>query len=50
MKVALSSALLNFLLYSALVLLGFHPIVALTISTLVLLLYSFFAYRHLVFR
>lgn len=48
--VALSSAAMNFLLYSALVLLGVHPLLAVAAATLVLLLYSFFAYRRLVFR
>jgi putative flippase GtrA len=48
--VALSSAAMNFALYSALVLLGVYPILAVAVATLVLLLYSFFAYRRMVFR
>lgn len=50
MKVAISSALINFLLYSAMVAIGIHPLIAIVIATCVLLLGSFFAYRHLVFR
>ncbi len=48
--VALSSAFINFVLYSGLVLLGVHPLIAVAVATLVLLLYSFFAYRRVVFR
>lgn len=48
--VALSSAFLNFVLYSALVLFGVHPLIAVAIATLVLTLYSFMAYRRMVFR
>lgn len=48
--VALSSAFFNFVLYSALVLVGVHPLVAVAVATLVLTLYSFFAYRRMVFR
>ena len=48
--VALSSAAMNFVLYSVLVLVGVHPLAAVTVATLVLLLYSFFAYRRMVFR
>ena len=48
--VALSSAFLNFVLYSGLVLVGVHPLVAVAAATLALLLYSFFAYRRMVFR
>ena len=48
--VALSSAGFNFVLYSGLVLLGVHPLVAVAMATLLLLFYSFFAYRRMVFR
>lgn len=48
--VALSSAFFNFLLYSALVLVGVHPVIAVGIATIVLTLYSFLAYRKMVFR
>ena len=47
--VALSSALLNFLLYSALVLAGVQPLVAVALATLLLLFYSFHVYRRVVF-
>ena len=48
--IALSTALMNFILYSVLVLLGVHPVVAIACATIVLMLYSFFAYRHVAFR
>lgn len=48
--VALSSALLNFALYSGLVVLGVLPLVAVALATVILVLYSFFAYRRMVFR
>lgn len=48
--VALSSAAMNFVLYSVLVLWGLHPFLAVTVATIVLLLYSFTAYRRVVFR
>jgi putative flippase GtrA len=48
--VALSSAAMNFLLYSLLIFLGVHPLIAVAIATLVLLAYSFLAYRRLVFH
>lgn len=48
--VALTSALLNFLLYSGLVLLGIEPLIAVTAATLTLMIFSFFGYRRLVFR
>jgi putative flippase GtrA len=48
--VALSSALMNFFLYSGFVLAGVHPLIAVAMATVLLLLYSFFAYRRLVFR
>ncbi len=48
--VALSSALLNFLLYGALVTAGVTPFLAVALATVTLLLYSFFAYRRVVFR
>lgn len=48
--VALSSALMNFLLYGGLVLAGLQPFFAVAVATVVLLLYSFLAYRRLVFR
>ena len=48
--VALSSALLNFLFYGALVLAGLHPLLAVAVATLALMFYSFFAYRRVVFR
>lgn len=48
--VALSSAAMNYLLYGALVLAGLHPLVAVAVATIVLLLYSFVAYRRVVFR
>ncbi len=48
--VALSSAFFNFVLYSVLVLVGVQPLVAVAVATLLLLSYSFFAYRRMVFR
>ncbi len=48
--VALSSALMNFLLYSAFVFAGMPPLLAVAAATILLLLYSFFAYRRMVFR
>ncbi len=48
--VALSSAFFNFLLYSGLVVFGVHPLIAVAVATLVLTLYSFVAYRRMVFR
>lgn len=50
LTVAASSAGLNFLLYSAMVVVGIYPVVAVAVATVVLLLYSFFAYQHVVFR
>lgn len=47
--VALSSALLNFLLYTALVLSGVPVLLAVATATGVLMFYSFCAYRTLVF-
>ncbi|MEO8936491.1 MAG: GtrA family protein [Burkholderiaceae bacterium] len=48
--VAMSSAVMNLLFYSALVTVGVASIAAVAVATLVLFLYSFFAYRRLVFR
>ncbi len=48
--VALSSAFFNFLLYGVLVSVGVPPFVAVALATIVLLLYSFVAYRRVVFR
>jgi putative flippase GtrA len=48
--VALSSATLNFLLYTLLVLLGIWPISAVAVSTIALMFYSFFFYRRFAFR
>lgn len=48
--VALSAAALNFLIYAGLVLIGVWPVIAVAISTLVLLFYSFFGYRRFVFN
>jgi len=48
--VALSAAALNFLLYTALVLMGVWPVAAVAASTIVLLFYSFFGYRRFAFR
>jgi putative flippase GtrA len=48
--VASTSALLNYLLYSALVALHVLPVLAVGIATVALMLGSFFAYRRLVFR
>jgi putative flippase GtrA len=48
--VAASSAAMNYLLYSILVFAGLHPVVAVAFATIALMLYSFFAYRHAVFR
>ena len=48
--VALSSALFNFVIYSVLVLMGLHPLFAVALATLLLTVYSFFAYRKVVFR
>ncbi len=48
--VALSSALFNFLLYAALVTVGVPPFLAVALATVTLLLYSFVAYRRVVFR
>lgn len=48
--IATSSALLNFAIYSAFVLMGVQPVLAVVFATAILLLFSFFAYRHLVFN
>jgi len=48
--IALSSAALNFLLYSVLVLLGVPVLVAVAMASGVLMAYSFFAYRSVVFQ
>lgn len=48
--VALSSAALNFLLYTALVLTGVWPVIAVAVSTIALLFYSFYGYRRFAFR
>ena len=48
--VALSSAFLNLMLYSALVRVGVPPVIAVAVATLVLTLFSFLAYRRMVFR
>lgn len=50
LAVAGTSALLNFLLYSALVTAGLHPVPAVAVSTCALLMFSFFAYRQVAFR
>lgn len=50
LAVAMSSAAMNLVLYSALVTVGVSPMEAVAFATLTLLLYSFFAYRRLVFR
>jgi putative flippase GtrA len=48
--VALSSAALNFLLYAALVvMMGVWPVIAVAVSTIALLLYSFFGYQRFAF-
>jgi putative flippase GtrA len=49
-SVALSSALLNYLLYGVLVASGIAPLIAVAVATVVLMLGSFFAYRRVVFR
>lgn len=48
--VALSAAIMNFLLYTALVLIDVWPVIAVALSTIVLLFYSFFGYRKFAFR
>jgi putative flippase GtrA len=48
--VALSSAFLNFVVYGALVAIGVEPLLAVALATMLLLAYSFFAYRRVVFR
>ena len=48
--VAGGSALANFVVYSGLVLAGLHPLVAITLSTGALMLFSYFAYREFAFR
>ena len=48
--VALSSAVLNFLLYTALVLMDVWPVIAVAASTIALLFYSFYGYRRFAFR
>lgn len=48
--VALSSALLNYLLYSALVAVGLGPVLAIAVSTICLMFYSFIGYRHYAFK
>ncbi len=50
LAVALSSAFLNYLLYTALVLAGVVPVIAVALATIALLLGSFLAYRRVVFR
>jgi len=48
--VALSSAALNFLLYAALVvMMGVWPVIAVAVSTIALLFYSFFGYQRFAF-
>ena len=48
--VALSSAVLNFLLYAALVvMMGVWPVIAVAVSTIALLFYSFFGYQRFAF-
>lgn len=48
--IALSSAGLNFVLYSALVLMGMWPVAAVALSTVCLMFYSFATYRRFAFR
>lgn len=48
--VALSGATMNYLLYSALLWGGVHPMIAIAAATVLLLLYSYAGYRHAVFR
>lgn len=48
--VALSSAALNFGLYSVLTLLGVAPVAAVALATAALLLYSFVGYRRFAFN
>lgn len=48
--VALSAAALNFLLYSALVIMGVWPVTAVATSTIALLFVSFYGYRRFAFR
>jgi putative flippase GtrA len=48
--VALSSAALNFLLYTVLVLVDVWPVTAVAASTIALLFYSFYGYRQFAFR
>ena len=49
--VALSSAVLNFLLYTVLVvIIGVRPVVAVAVSTIALLFYSFYGYRQFAFK
>ena len=48
--VALSSAAMNFLLYSGLVFAGMPAPLAVATATVLLLMYSFVAYRRVVFR
>ncbi len=49
-SVALTSAALNFVVYTILVWFGIHVFVAVALATGLLALYSFLGYRHLVFR
>jgi putative flippase GtrA len=48
--VALSSAVLNFLLYTVLVLVDVRPVTAVAVSTITLLFYNFLGYRRFAFR
>lgn len=48
--VALSAAVLNFLLYTVLVLMNVWPVTAVAVSTITLLFYSFFGYRQFAFK
>lgn len=49
-SVAITSAILNFIIYSALVVVGTTPILAVAIATLVLMFFSFFGYRSFAFK
>ena len=48
--IATTSAFLNFVIYSAFVLVGVLPVLAVVFATGILMVGSFFAYRHLVFN
>ncbi|MBC7750337.1 MAG: GtrA family protein [Candidatus Saccharibacteria bacterium] len=49
-SVALISAILNFVLYSLLIVRGVIPTIAIAISTVVLMFFSFFGYKLFAFR